>query len=117
MSERRDADYLRDIQEAVERIETYTAGVSYERFTDDTMTQDAVIRNLEIMGEATKGLSSDIRARYPDVPWKGMAGVRDRLIHGYFGVNLDIVWDIISVELPGLRSQLESILEKELRDP
>lgn len=113
MSERADGDWLRDIQEAVRRIRMYTEAMMYDRFLADVKTQDAVIRNLEIIGEATKSLSSELRSQYPDVPWKGMAGVRDRLIHRYFGVNLDIVWDIVTVELPALESRVGTILQQE----
>jgi uncharacterized protein with HEPN domain len=110
MSRRADDDFLKDIQEAVRRIRAYTDVMAYERFLADTRTQDAVIRNLEIIGEATKSLSAQLRGEYPDVPWKGMAGVRDRLVHHYFGVNLDIVWDIVTVELPLLESRVEEIM-------
>jgi uncharacterized protein with HEPN domain len=75
MSKRGDQDLLRDIQEAAQRIATYTAGITYETFLGDTKTQDAVIRNLEIIGEATRNLSRELRAKYPNLPWKGMAGV------------------------------------------
>jgi uncharacterized protein with HEPN domain len=110
MSERTDRDSLSDIQEAVRRITVYTTVMTYEAFMADTRTQDAVIRNLEIIGEATKNLSAELRAKYPDIPWKGMAGVRDRLIHHYFGVNLDIVWYIITTELPNVASRIKEIL-------
>ncbi len=113
MSKRTDRDFLSDIQEAIRRIGKYTAGITYQAFLEDTKTQDAVIRNLEIIGEATKNLSQDLRERYPHVPWKGMAGVRDRLIHHYFGVNLDIVWQIVTDELPEVASQLKKILQEE----
>jgi len=108
MSERSDRDFLSDIQEAMRRIAEYTAGMTYQAFLEDTKTQDAVVRNLEIIGEATKNLSKELRERYSDVPWKGMAGVRDRLIHHYFGVNLDIVWQIVRDELPKVASQLDN---------
>ena len=111
MSNRTDEDFLSDIQEATRRIKVYTAGMTYEAFLADTKTQDAVIRNLEIIGEATKNLSTELRTRYPDVPWKGMAGVRDRLIHHYFGVNLDIVWHIVTAELSTLALQVEVIAQ------
>jgi uncharacterized protein with HEPN domain len=91
---------LSDIREAIQRITTYIADSDYETFADDTRTQDAVIRNLEILGEASKKLSQQFRDTYQEVPWKSMAGVRDRLIHEYFGVNLDIVWQIANMELP-----------------
>ena len=113
MSERADGDFLRDIREAVRRIRAYTDAMTYDRFLADIKTQDAVIRNLEIIGEATKSLSTRLRGKYPDVPWKGMAGIRDRLIYHYFGVNLDIVWDIVAVELSALESQVEEILQQE----
>jgi uncharacterized protein with HEPN domain len=110
MSERADRDFLGDIQEAVRRIRSYTTAMTYEAFLTDTKTQDAVIRNLEVIGEATKNLSAELRVKYPDVPWKGMAGVRDRLIHDYFGVNFDIVWRIATVELPVVASRIEEIM-------
>lgn len=113
MSERGDRDLLSDILEAMRRIRAYTAAMSYKDFLADTRTQDAVIRNLEIAGEATKRLSEGVRQKHPAVPWKGMAGVRDRLIHQYFGVNLDIVWDIVTGELPELAPLIEQILQSE----
>ena len=100
MFKRTDGDLLSDIREAIHRITTYVTGMSYETFVGDIKTQDAVIRNLEIIGEATKNLSEQLRTEYADVPWKSMAGVRDRLVHHYFGVNLDIVWQIAAMELP-----------------
>lgn len=112
MSERADDDLLEDIREALRRIREYAAAMTYDRFLADTKTQDAVVRNLEIIGEAARSLSIALRRKHPDVPWRGMVGVRDRLIHHYFGVNLDIVWDIVAVELPALESQIEAILEK-----
>ncbi|MBI4317729.1 MAG: DUF86 domain-containing protein [Chloroflexi bacterium] len=113
MSKRSDRDCLSDIREALERITTYVAGMIYESFVADKRTQDAVVRNLEILGAATKNLSEEFRAAYPSVPWKSMAATRDRLIHHYFGVNLDIVWQVITLELPALVSQLEGIEEDE----
>ncbi len=112
MSKRTDRDSLRDIQEATRRILAYTDTMTFEAFIADIKTQDAVIRNLEIIGEATKNLSPELRAKHPAVPWKGMAGVRDRLIHHYFGVNLDIVWQIITVELLEVAAHIEKILKQ-----
>jgi uncharacterized protein with HEPN domain len=105
-----DKDFLNDIQEAIRRIAAYTAGMAHEEFLADTKTQDAVIHNLEIIGEATKNLSEELRTNHPDIPWKGMAGVRDRLIHHYFGVNFDIVWQIVIAELPKVDSELKNII-------
>lgn len=108
MSKRNDSDLLIDIREAINRITTYVTGQTYFSFVADTKTQDAVIRNLEILGEATKNLSESLRSQFANVPWKSMAGVRDRLIHNYFGVNLDIVWQIATIELPQVASQLQN---------
>lgn len=91
---RRDKDFLGDIREAILRIGEYTAGITQERFMSDHKTQDAVIRNLEIMGKATKNLSSQLRKKYSEIPWKDLAGVRDKMIHHYFGLNDEIVWTI-----------------------
>jgi len=88
--------------------------MTLEAFLRDTKTQDAVVRNLEIIGEATKRLSDEARKPYPAVPWKSMAGVRDRLIHHYFGISLDVVWEIVSAELGEVAVQVEGIL-RELR--
>ena len=111
MSKRTDREFLSDISEALERITTYIAGMNYESFVDDLKTQDAVIRNLEILGEATKNLSPELRANNPTIPWRSMAAARDRLIHDYFGTNIDIVWQIATVELPQVSQQLEKLEE------
>lgn len=113
MPSRRDLDFLADILEAIRRADEYIGDMDYKAFVKDTKTQDAVIRTIEIIGEATKYLSNDLRESYPNVPWKSMAGMRDKLIHHYFGVNIDIVWQIANSELPGLGLQVEQILEQE----
>jgi uncharacterized protein with HEPN domain len=79
------------------------------------MVQDAVVRNLEIVGEAAKRVSPDLRKRAPGVPWREMAGMRDKLVHDYFGVDLDLVWDVVAAELPAARSRILLLL-KELED-
>jgi uncharacterized protein with HEPN domain len=86
--------------------------MNYDEFLGDRKTQDAVIRNIEIMGEAVKNLSAAVRAAHGDVPWREMAGVRDRLIHDYFGVNLDIVWQIVSAELSSVGKQIAAIIDQ-----
>ncbi len=113
MSIRTNVEFLSDIQESVYRISVYIADMTFELFQVDTKTQDAVIRNLEVIGEATKNLPMEFRAEYTNVPWKNMAGVRDRLIHHYFGVDLEIVWNIITTELPDVATQIEIILNNE----
>src|SRR5262249_20869365 len=113
MSDRADRELLGDILEAIRRAEAYMEGQSYEQFLVDTKTQDAVIRALEIVGEATKKLSPALRERHPEIPWKNMAGVRDKLIHDYFGVNFDVVWKIVRDELPSLAVQVAKTLAGE----
>jgi uncharacterized protein with HEPN domain len=113
MSKRRDPDYLNDIREAIDRILTYTAGLTYQQFMEDIKTQDAVVRNLEIIGEATKNLSMSVRKSHSQIPWKDLTGIRDKMIHHYFGINYEIVWTIAKEELAGLLPQIERILDKE----
>ena len=104
--------YLEDIVEAIRRIQSYTQSLPKENFSDDFKTIDAVIRNLEIIGEAIKKVPEDIRMRYPEVEWKKIAGLRDILIHEYFGIDMDIVWDIIQSKLPVLNRQISQILKE-----
>lgn len=104
-----DGVYLRHILEAVQRVLEYTAA-GPEAFRQDLRTQDAVIRNLQVIGEATKSVSSQMRGAHPEVPWKSMAGMRDRVVHDYFGISLDIVWDVVQNHLPPLRDSLRRIL-------
>lgn len=106
---KQDSVYLRHILDAINKIESYIS-VGHEVFFSDSHWQDAVIRQLEIMGEATKRLSQEVRSRYPDIPWKRMAGLRDVLVHDYFGVDLDMVWQIAQTYLPKLKPEVEDIL-------
>jgi len=102
--------YLEDVIEAVDSIEEYTRELTYEAFVKDKKTVDAVVRNFEVIGEATKHIPEKVRMEYPSVPWRDMAGIRDKLIHGYFGVNLDVVWKTIKERLPKVRPLLEEVL-------
>lgn len=115
MSSRADRDLLGDILESIRRARRYTEGQGYEQFLEDTKTQDAVIRALEILGEATKKLSPSLREIHPEIPWKNMAGVRDKLIHDYFGVNVDVVWEIVRDQLSALAEQIEAVLGEQSR--
>lgn len=112
MSKRRDQDCRSDIREAIHRIAAYTAGLTCEQFMQDNKTQDAVAHNLEVIGEATKNLSARLRKTYPQIPWKNLAGMRDKMIHHYFGINCEIVWAITQKDLPGLLPQIEGILKE-----
>lgn len=113
MSERADRIYLSDILEAARRIASYVADLTYDAFRADTKTQDAVIRNLEIIGEAAKKVSAEFRTAHPDIPWRSMAAARDRLIHDYFGVNLEIIWQIAVADLPDVASRIQALLGRE----
>ena len=95
--------------EAIRRIISYMAGLTYEQFLEDSKTQDAVIRNLQVIGEAAKKLSQTLYKTYPHLPWKQMAGMRDRIVHEYFGIKYDIVWTVANQELPVLLPEIEAI--------
>jgi uncharacterized protein with HEPN domain len=110
MSERGFIESLSDILEAIKRIRIFTSGMDYEAFMDDIKTRDAVVRNFEIIGEASKSIKNDFREKYTGVPWKEMAGMRDKLIHHYFGVNYEIVWTIIHEELSPVFDSINRIL-------
>ena len=110
MSKRRNVDLLNDILEAAQRISLYSNGLDYDDFLDDIKTQDAVVHNMEIIGEAAKNLSDDFRALHFEIPWKSLAGMRDKLIHDYFGVNLDIVWGILKEDLAELVRQIKQVI-------
>ena len=109
MSKRSDLDLIEDILICLSKVEKYIYGLSYDDFVNDHKTQDAIIRNLEIIGEASKQISSGLKKKYKDIPWKMIAGTRDRLIHGYFGVNIDIVWEIAAIDAPALKQKIEKI--------
>lgn len=104
-----DRVYLLHIRDCLERIRQYTQA-GREAFIADGKTQDAVLRNLEVIGEAAKNTSSAYKGAHPEVPWKRVAGLRDLLIHRYFGVNLDIVWAVVEQEAPRLRAAIEAML-------
>ena len=102
--------YLEDILDAMDKTEMFVAGMTFEQFEADLKTQYAVVRAIEIMGEATKRLPRATRSQYPAVPWKDMAGMRDRIIHGYDNVNLRIVWDVAKRDIPQIKPQIQQIL-------
>jgi uncharacterized protein with HEPN domain len=110
MSKRSDRQFLSDIKEAAERIGNYLGPMTYEEFLKDLKTQDAVVRNLEIIGEAVKNLSPGLRKRERNIEWKDIAGMRDKIIHDYFGIQWDIVWSAIKDKLPQLKLRIEEML-------
>jgi uncharacterized protein with HEPN domain len=110
MTQRDIRDYLRDILSTIDLATSFVASMSFEEFQADAKTTFAVIRALEIIGEATKNIPVNIREQHPEIPWKGFAGMRDKLIHAYFGVNLEVVWETLQQDLPQLRPTIEQIL-------
>lgn len=105
-----DLVYIQHIRDAISSIEAYTSD-GMKTFMTDKKTQDAVVRNLEIMGEASKNVSAKFKKENPDIPWRQMAGTRDRVIHEYFGVNIEMVWDIIAKDIPDLKEKLKPFLK------
>lgn len=105
----RDELFLDHILQAIVRIERFTSGGRDAFFADD-MIQSAVIRQLEIVGEAVRNISEELKARESSIPWRNIAGTRDRLIHGYFSVKLEIVWNVIAGELPLLKQQVQRLV-------
>lgn len=104
--------YLEDMLEAIQKTRRYTNSLTFEDFSLDEKTIDAVVRNLEILGEAVKQIPDSLRLEYPQVDWSRIAGLRDILIHQYFGIDLTIVWDIIENKLPTLELQINQILSR-----
>lgn len=102
--------FLKDIILAMESIERFVEGMSIEELTQDDRTSSAVIRKFEIIGEATKHIPEGLKEKHPEIPWKRMAGMRDRLIHAYFGIDYKLVWDAIKLEIPELIPKLQEIL-------
>ena len=112
MPKRGDKEFLLDIIEAIKRIELYTKELSYQDFLQKIETQDAVVRNFEIIGEAVKNISKNLKTKYNNLQWKEIAGMRNKVIHFYFGVNWDIVWKAAKNSLPQLKEKIEVILKK-----
>jgi len=103
-------DFVEDILDAMEKAEILLQGVAYDQFEADFRINFAVVRALEIIGEATKWLPMDLRQQYPEIPWRGMAGMRDRIIHGYDIVDLQVVWDVVKRDVPQIKPRIQQIL-------
>lgn len=112
MSERDNLLYLRDMLESIEAIQSFVNGMSFENFTGDRKTFSATIRELEIIGEAAGRIATDIQQQFPDIPWRVMKDFRNVLAHHYFGINANIVWDVVIRKLPDIKTQLQEAIEE-----
>lgn len=101
--------YLNDILNSIRKIENYTENLSYENFVNDELIQDGVVRNLEIIGEAVKNLPKEIKNKIPEIEWKKISGMRDILIHEYFGIDFEILWEIVKDKLPEFKRKILEI--------
>ncbi len=110
MKKRDDRVYLHDMLDAIRIIETYLQGLTYETFGQDKLRQDGVVRELEIIGEASRNLSEAFQLQHAEIPWADIIGMRHKIVHDYSNVNLRIVWDTVANDLPPLKQQLKQIL-------
>lgn len=111
-----DLVYLQHILDEIEYLNSLRSTISYDDLLNDTTTEHAVTRSLEIIGEAAKNVPVKIRKENPGIPWKFMAGIRDKVIHGYFAINYEIVWNVIQQKLPELEPEIRSLLDTMRRD-
>ena len=109
MSKREPAILLDDIRTALGKIERYVSGLDREAFLSDEKTIDAVVRNLEIIGEAVKQLPADFKQRYSGVPWPQIAGLRNRIVHDYAGIDLELIWQVLQTGLPEFSAQIKGV--------
>ena len=108
--ERDPVDFLRDILDSINKIDSFIEGFEFDEFAEDNKTVYAVIRAIEIIGEATKNLPESLKKEHSEVPWRKMTGARDKMIHGYFGVDLEVVWSTIKEDIPSVKPLIEKIL-------
>ncbi|MEM4215609.1 MAG: DUF86 domain-containing protein [Candidatus Anstonellales archaeon] len=113
---RRVENLLMDILKAIDNIENYTHGIDYRSFESNQEKIDAVLRNFEIIGEAVKNLPNEIKRKQKEIEWKSISGMRDIIVHEYFGVDLEIVWKAIKEDLPGFKKKIKRILDEVQRD-
>ena len=111
MSKRAQKLYLKDILDAITKIKNYTKDLSFEEFSKSNLVTDGVVRNFEIIGEASKNIPDKMKEKYPDVSWKEMAGMRDKVIHEYFGIDLEIIWKTVKIRLPQLKNLFSNMCD------
>ncbi|MCP4652062.1 MAG: DUF86 domain-containing protein [Candidatus Omnitrophica bacterium] len=113
MTRRTIALYLSDIKKTIAKIEKYTKDLTEAKFAKDEKTQDAVIRNLEIIGEAVKSIPKEVKTKYSQIPWGKIISMRNKIIHEYFGVDLEILWQTVKHDIPELKKEIKKIKTKE----
>jgi uncharacterized protein with HEPN domain len=104
-------DYLLDIRDSIHKIEKFTKAYTLSRFADDEKTQLAVVKSLEIIGEAVKKIPATLKRKHPNIPWRKVAGMRDKLVHEYYGINIKVVWRTVTEDLPPLKPIIADILK------
>jgi uncharacterized protein with HEPN domain len=111
MRDRDYIDYLQDVVDSVDDIGDFIEGMSFEEFSRDKKTTNAVLRSIEVIGEAAKNVPEEIRKQHPQIPWKKMSGMRDKLIHEYHGVDIETVWQTLQEDIPPLKGQVKNIIK------
>ena len=106
-------DYLRDMLENANRAIQFIEGMDFETFSEDDKTVYAVIRAVEIIGEATRNIPEEIRAKYPEIPWREVSDMRNKLVHRYFGINLEVIWQTLNEDLPMLAATIQEVIRRE----
>ena len=111
MKSRDTRDYLQDILDAINDVENFTHNLTYDQFIKDRKTLNAVVRSIEVIGEASKQLPNSLKAKYAELPWKEISGMRDKLIHAYFGADTEIIWQAAKENIPSMKKRIQTMLK------